>query len=208
MRFSLKAARAKLGKLVEGSLEGIKILQRGISPRIVKAQVVGTKGSVMVTGAQLRKVLGTPSTWVKFTTVSAHGVQTSTTPAVTTTVPAITTPTITDTGTTTTGTTTTGGGGLGTAAAVSPLGPIVSLVDQIADLLGLGTFNAIHYEVNGTIFPVARGTRVTVQSNHRGSWVTAGTGLVGAGGRYSVSVAHPGEYRVLYDGTVGPEITV
>ncbi len=207
MRLSLHFARAKLGKLVEGSLEGIKILQHGVSPRIVKAQVVGTRGSVTVTGAQLRKILGTPSTWVKFTTVSARGVQTSTTPA-TTTVPAITTPTSTDTGTTTTGPTTTGGGGLGTAAAVSPLGPIVSLVDQIADILGLGTFDAVHYEVNGTIFPVDRGTRVTVQSDRGSGWATVATGLVGAGGRYSVSVAHPGNYRVLYGGTVGPEITV
>lgn len=144
---------------------------------------------------------------MKFTTVSARGVQTSTTPA-TTTVPAITTPTSTDTGTTTTGTTTTGGGGLGTAAAVSPLGPIVSLVDQIADILGFGTFDAIHYEVKGTIFPVDRGTRVTVQSDRGSAWATVATGLVGAGGRYSVSVAHPGNYRVLYGGTVGPEITV
>ncbi len=75
MNFSLKAASAKLGKLVEGSLEGIKVLQRGVSPRIVKAQVVGTKGAVTVPGSQLRKLLGTPSTWIKFTTVSARGVQ-------------------------------------------------------------------------------------------------------------------------------------
>jgi stage II sporulation protein D len=206
MRFSLHSARAKLGKLVDGSLQGIKILQRGVSPRIVKAEVVGTKGSVTVTGAQLRKILGTPSTWVKFTTVSAHGVQTSTTPAATTTVPAITTPT--DTGTTTTGTTPTGGGGLGTAAAVSPLGPIVSVVDQIADILGFGTFDAIHYEVNGTIFPADRGARVTVQMHRSTAWATVAAGVVGAGGRYSVSVVHPGNYRVLYGGTVGPEITV
>ena len=50
MSFSLNAASAKLGRLVEGSLEGIKVLQRGVSPRIVKAQVVGTKGAVTVTG--------------------------------------------------------------------------------------------------------------------------------------------------------------
>jgi stage II sporulation protein D len=210
MSFSLRSARAKLGRLVDGSLEGIKILQRGVSPRIVKAQVVGTKGSVMVTGAQLRKILGTPSTWVKFTTVSAHGVQTSTTPSVTTTVPTLTTPTTTgtDTGTTTTGTTTTGGGGLAEIAAVAQATPIAALLGHIANIFGFASFRTISYEVSGTIFPVAQGTRVTVQRDRGADWTSVATGQVEAGGRYSVPVADPGNYRVLYDGTVGPEITV
>jgi stage II sporulation protein D len=104
--FSLQAAQKRLGKLVEGSLLGIKVLSRGVSPRIVKARVVGTKGSVTVTGVQLRTALDTPSTWMSFRTVSSHGVQTSTTPGSTTTP-------VTTTATGTTTTSTTGGGGLG-----------------------------------------------------------------------------------------------
>ena len=41
---SVGAAAHRLGKLVKGSLEGIKVLQRGVSPRIVQAAVVGTEG--------------------------------------------------------------------------------------------------------------------------------------------------------------------
>lgn len=103
---SLPAAQRRLGKLVEGSLLGIRVLSRGVSPRILKARVLGTKGSVTVTGVQLRTALDTPSTWMSFRTVSSHGVETSTTPGATTTLP--TTPV-----TTTTTTNTTGGGGLG-----------------------------------------------------------------------------------------------
>ncbi len=215
MSFSLHAAQAKLGRLVMGSLKGIKILQRGISPRVVRAQIVGTKGSVAVTGDQLRKVFGTPSTWVKFTTVSAHGVQTSTTPASTTTVPTTTVPTTTAPTTTVTtptgtGTTTvsTGGGGLAQVAAVAETTPIASVLDHITDLLGFGSFRAIRYEVNGTIFPADRGTRVSVQASHGAGWTTVAAGAVAADGSYSVAVAHPGNYRVLYAGNVGPEISV
>jgi stage II sporulation protein D len=124
---SLRAAQKRLGKLVHGSLLGIKVLSRGVSPRIIKARVIGTKGSVAVTGVQLRTALDTPSTWMSFRTVSSHGVQTSTTPGATTTLP--TTPvTPTDTGTTTTNTT--GGGGLGPslARAARALGHAVTAV--------------------------------------------------------------------------------
>jgi stage II sporulation protein D len=197
---------------VEGSLEGIKILQRGVSPRIVKAQVVGTKGVVDVTGAQLRKALGTPSTWVKFTTVSTRGVKTSTTPAATTTLPSLT-----GTGTSTTGTTTnpTGGGALalrgGDSLALRRIERVAQVLDGIARALGILGVSGMHttrYAVNGTVFPFVRGARVNVQFNPGAGWSTVASGPVQAGGRYAVRVADPGSYRVLYDGTVGPEITV
>ncbi len=179
------------------------MLQRGVSPRIVKAQVVGTKGSVTVSGTQLRKALGTPSTWVKFTTVSAHGVETSTTPAATTTVTAITNPGTTATGTTTTSTT--GGGALVRLERVAlALGHIA----RALGLLGLAAVHTTHYAVNGTVFPFVPGAAVTVQYNPGAGWSAVATGSVKADGRYSIHVADPGSYRVLYDGTVGPEITV
>jgi stage II sporulation protein D len=202
MSFSLKAATAKLGRLVEGSLKGIKVLQRGVSPRIVKAQVVGTKGSVTVSGTLLRKALGTPSTWVKFTTVSAHGVDTSTTPAATTTVPAITNP-----GTTTTGTTSnpTGGGPL---VRLERVASVLGHIARALGLLGLAGIHTTRYAVNGTVFPLVPGAAVTVQYNPGAGWSAVASGSVKADGRYSIHVADPGSYRVLYDGTVGPKITV
>jgi stage II sporulation protein D len=198
MSFSLKAARAKLGHLVDGALKGIKVLQRGVSPRIVKAQVVGTKGSVTVSGTLLRKALGTPSTWVKFTTVSAHGVETSTTPAATITTPSAT-------GTETTPTSTTGGGAL---VRLERVALALGHIGRALGLLGLAGIHTTHYAVNGTVFPLVPGAGVTVQYNPGAGWSTIATGSVKADGRYSIHVADPGSYRVIYDGTVGPEITV
>lgn len=106
MRLSLGAATARLGGLVHGALRGIQVLVRGVSPRIVLARVVGTRGSATVPGLQLAKDLGAPSAWMSIRTVTAHGVFTSTTPAASTTT---TTPTGTETGTTTSPS---GGGGL------------------------------------------------------------------------------------------------
>jgi stage II sporulation protein D len=192
---SLGAAKAKLGQFVEGSLEGIKVVQHGISPRIVKAEVVGTKGTVSVTGVQLRKALGTPSTWMSFTTVSSRGVQTTTTPAGTTTTP-------TGTSTDTTGTSTTPSGG----------GPLTRGVERAAAALGDAfsslRFSTSRYTVTGSVFPVGSGARVTVQFDPGDGWAAIATAKVTGSGRYSVPVADAGSYRVLYNGIAGPEITV
>src|SRR3954463_1152388 len=67
-----QAAR-KLRGLVKGRFKGIKVLQRGVSPRIVRAQVVGTKGTTAVTGPQLRSRFGLFDTWAFFTTVTSSG---------------------------------------------------------------------------------------------------------------------------------------
>jgi SpoIID/LytB domain protein len=199
LTLSLKAAKAKLGGLVEGSLKGIKVLQHGVSPRIVKAQVVGTRGSVTVTGAQLRKAFGTPSTWMSFTTVSSSGVQTSTTPATTV-------PTTTSTGTTTSPPT--GGGGLtgAIARAAAALDRAVSSLQTITSrrLAAL----RFRYAVTGSVFPVSHNAHVTVQVDPGGGWSSVATGTVAADGRYSVPVPERGSYRVIYGAVAGPEITV
>src|SRR3954465_3580086 len=67
-----RAAR-KLRGLVKGRFKGIKVLQRGVSPRIVRAQVVGTKGTTAVTGPQLRSRFGLFDTWAYFTTITSSG---------------------------------------------------------------------------------------------------------------------------------------
>ena len=45
--------------------------KRGVSPRIVSAEVVGTKGSAPVTGPQLQGIFGLPSTPAAVTTVTS-----------------------------------------------------------------------------------------------------------------------------------------
>lgn len=70
-RMPLATAKRKLGALVEGRLRGIRVTQRGVSPRIVFAQVVGTKGRRTVSGPELQRVFGLMSTDMRFTTISA-----------------------------------------------------------------------------------------------------------------------------------------
>ncbi len=64
---SLAAATRKLGSLVKGTLKRIVVTERGVSPRVVKAQVIGTRGSTTVTGAQLQSAFGLLSTNATFT---------------------------------------------------------------------------------------------------------------------------------------------
>jgi SpoIID/LytB domain protein len=70
-QFGVAAAVKRLGKLVKGKLVGIRVTQRGASPRIMSAVVIGTAGTSTVTGAQLQGALGLLSTWASFTTISA-----------------------------------------------------------------------------------------------------------------------------------------
>ncbi|MGZ4270584.1 MAG: SpoIID/LytB domain-containing protein [Solirubrobacteraceae bacterium] len=69
-RYTATQAARKLGHLLKGRFKKIKVLQRGVSPRVVRAQVVGTKGVVNVTGPQLRGAFGLFDTWAYFTSVS------------------------------------------------------------------------------------------------------------------------------------------
>jgi stage II sporulation protein D len=62
---------AKLGSFVKGRLKSVKVTKRGVSPRIVDAQVIGTRGTVDVTGPQLRSRLGLYDTWAYFVTIKS-----------------------------------------------------------------------------------------------------------------------------------------
>jgi len=70
-KLSLATATKALGKLVKGNLVGIRVTQHGASPRIMTASVVGTHGTVSVTGSQLEGAFGLLSTWAAFTTISS-----------------------------------------------------------------------------------------------------------------------------------------
>ena len=71
VRMTLGQASARLGGLVKGYLRQIRVLTRGRSPRVVRAQVVGTRGRTSVTGPQLRAKLGLYDTWARFTVITA-----------------------------------------------------------------------------------------------------------------------------------------
>jgi stage II sporulation protein D len=70
IRLSLKQAGRKLGSYVKGRFRGIEVVQRGVSPRIVEADVIGSRGRTRVTGGQLRARFGLFDTWAFFTSIT------------------------------------------------------------------------------------------------------------------------------------------
>jgi stage II sporulation protein D len=72
VRMTLAAAGAKLSGLVKGRFKGIRVTKRGVSPRIMYARVIGTRGSTRVTGATLRARLGLLDTWASFTSITTN----------------------------------------------------------------------------------------------------------------------------------------
>jgi stage II sporulation protein D len=73
VKMSFASATARLSGLVNGSLKGIEVLERGASPRIVSAYVLGSKGRTLVSGAELASRLGLYDTWAYFSVSDSHG---------------------------------------------------------------------------------------------------------------------------------------
>jgi SpoIID/LytB domain protein len=66
LSMSFASAAARLSGLVKGSFRGIEVLTRGASPRIVSAEVLGSRGARPVSGPELAARLGLTSTWAYF----------------------------------------------------------------------------------------------------------------------------------------------
>jgi SpoIID/LytB domain protein len=75
LRFTRAQAARRLKGLVKGSFRAIDVTRRGVSPRVVRAVVIGTRGSTAVTGPELRKRFGLFDTWATFTTIGAEVVR-------------------------------------------------------------------------------------------------------------------------------------
>jgi stage II sporulation protein D len=71
LRFTAAQVQRRLGRLVAGRFRRIRVVDRGASPRVVRAQVVGSRGTTNVTGAQLRRAFGLNDTWAYFRTISS-----------------------------------------------------------------------------------------------------------------------------------------
>ncbi|HUR85910.1 MAG TPA: SpoIID/LytB domain-containing protein [Solirubrobacteraceae bacterium] len=71
-RMTLRGAKRRLGSLLKGQLRQIKVLRRGRSPRVVRAEIVGTGGRTRVNGPQLRSKLGLYDTWARFTVITSR----------------------------------------------------------------------------------------------------------------------------------------
>ena len=72
LTLTFAAAAAKLHGLVHGRFEGIEVLKRGFSPRIVSAYVLGSGGRTPVSGPTLAERLGLFSAWAYFSTAEGQ----------------------------------------------------------------------------------------------------------------------------------------
>jgi SpoIID/LytB domain protein len=200
---TIKQVDRKLGGLLKGKFKRIDVLQRGTSPRVVRAQVVGTKGTTPVTGPQLRSRFGLWDTWAYFTTITANGKRAPLGPE--TPAGAAVTP---SGGTTPAATTTpapTGGAPAGatTVRAVTASGRAATA--QPARRASRRTGPVL----SGQIQPAKAGARILVERLAGTKWVLAVDAQLSAGGRYAVAVPGAGVYRVRYAGTVvGPGVRV
>jgi stage II sporulation protein D len=171
-------AQSKLKGLVRGSFRGIKVLQRGSSPRIVRAEIAGTAGVTEVTGPQLRQRLGLNDTWATFTFISssAKKPKDTTSPAP---------------------------GGDGSASGgTSPDGaPVDSSGGQAAMVARVRPS-----VLTGSISRIRRGAAITLQRRDGRAWRALRQVRVGAQGRYSASVPGPGTYRVVWGNVAGPAV--
>jgi stage II sporulation protein D len=77
LRFTPAQIQARLGRLCRGRFRAIKIVKRGVSPRVVKADVVCSRGRVRTTGAALRSALGLYDTWFTVTRASSGAAKSS-----------------------------------------------------------------------------------------------------------------------------------
>ena len=66
VRYTQREMESRLSDLFAGRLRKIDVLERGDSPRIVRARVVGTRGSSKISGLGLQSRLGLRSTWARF----------------------------------------------------------------------------------------------------------------------------------------------
>jgi stage II sporulation protein D len=72
LAMTLGSAQGRLGGLVKGRLKGIKVVKRGASPRVLKADVVGSRGRTRVTGTTLRSRFGLYDTWASYTSIATR----------------------------------------------------------------------------------------------------------------------------------------
>jgi stage II sporulation protein D len=66
LTISFGAVATRLRGLVKGAFRAVEVLKRGVSPRIVSAEILGTGGSTLVSGPELAGRLGLKDTWAYF----------------------------------------------------------------------------------------------------------------------------------------------
>ncbi len=185
-RFTLAQAQHRLGSLVKGSLRSVKVTKRGFSPRIVSAQVVGSRGTTTVDGATLRRRFDLFDSWATFTVIGTTVTKPSK-PTPTTTPPAAPTPA------------TPGGGaafsGRSLRAAALSAAPVA----------GGRVYTGV---LRGRIAGARTGDWILVQRRGEfGLWGTAFWTTARTGGAFRATLPGTGDYRIRWRGLLGPDVT-
>jgi stage II sporulation protein D len=168
------------------------VTERGASPRVVYADVVGTKGRTRVTGPTLRARFGLFDTWATFSTISSSGTPTPPPPADTTS------------GGTGTGTTPAPAPGGDPSGGASPPGGSGLEGAASARAAALGPAG----DVAGRVAPVHSPSLVTLQIRAGGRWHTVTSTRTDRHGAYRFSGVHRGAYRIAWHGNTGPVVRV
>jgi stage II sporulation protein D len=203
--YKVATVARKLRRFYSGTFEGLNITQTGVSPRVVRAQVVGSQGSGTVTGVQLQQLFGTLSTYMSFSTLTETGSRSGTPVQAASGASTTATPTQTP-ATTTTTTTPPPPGGSGLAGAISPPASAAASAAPVTPLATADTRSAL--SVRGSVYPAQRGATVVAQLDQAGRWMRVASARVAATGKYRIPVPSAGTYRVAYGAVNGPSIAV
>jgi stage II sporulation protein D len=192
IRMTLAQAAAKLRGLVQGSFRGIDVTERGASPRVVYADVVGSRGRTRVTGPTLRARFGLDDTWATFSVITSSGT-------------AQPVPGSGSDG----GDSTSGGAGAApgtdpTSGGVSPSGGSGPDGAAAARAAAYGQVGG----VAGSVGIVHRPSVVRLQIRAGGHWHDLTWTRSDRHGRYRFGGLHHGAYRVAWHGATGPVVRV
>jgi stage II sporulation protein D len=76
-RFTTSQVQSRLRGYVKGSFRGLKVLRRGVSPRVISADVIGSRGRSRISGTTLRQRLGLYDNWLTMTKVKTSSASAS-----------------------------------------------------------------------------------------------------------------------------------
>jgi stage II sporulation protein D len=186
---SIANAAAKLSGLYRGQLLGIRVLRHGLSPRVLSAEVVGTRGSSKVTGIALQHRFGLLTDWEVFTTVTAAA-----------------------------GDAPGGNGGTANAeqaaaaraartAAASTAGSAAQGMTALVPLVDTMLVQAIP-GLHGTVIPAPAGAHLRVELREHGRWHVVARPPVNRAGRFDLALPGRGVYRVAYRGLTSAPLTI
>lgn len=183
IRYTRASLQRKLGGWVKGTLRSIDVIKRGVSPRVVRADIVGSRGRTTVTGPQLRARLGLNDTWVQFVFNGASTSPSTKSPAP----PADPEPT------------TPAGGGGATLGARTWLGPTL-LSRVVARPPGFAV-------AKGRVWPDGGNRTIRLQVRRDGRWRTVIRVRSDATGSWTALLPVGARYRVAALGVPGPVLT-